>query len=382
MEQRFFRDRRHVMIVLGSNELRADVFDRDLCIGCGACVSLCPYFKSYNGKTAMLFPCTRPQGRCFAYCPKVEVNLDEVSRYVFGADYSPDPLGRYRFIKISRAGSRAAPGNVQAGGTVSSLMIYALEKKRIDAAVLTGSKGLLPVPVIVTDPAAVRRYGSSKYAAAPVCEAFNQAVNEGYERIGVVATPCQALALAQLRRNPLGEEGFIDRAALAVGLFCTWSLDYREFKKFIAGRVDISAVKKCDIPPPPAEIMEIHTDDGRVEIPLGELRKLIPLSCDYCIDMTAEFADVSVGVLEGRADMNTLIIRTERGQDLIDGAVEEGYIEVDDIPDESLEHLLTAAGNKKRRALKKAFDEGMINTGGAGRRSYLRIDGAILDKMV
>ena len=42
--------------VMGSNELLADVHNRDLCIGCGACVDICPYFKNYKGKTAQLFP--------------------------------------------------------------------------------------------------------------------------------------------------------------------------------------------------------------------------------------------------------------------------------------------------------------------------------------
>lgn len=66
------------MQVLGPNELVEDVIKRDFCIGCGACVNLCPYFRSYEGKTAMLFPCTLSQGQCFAYCPKVELDRKSV----------------------------------------------------------------------------------------------------------------------------------------------------------------------------------------------------------------------------------------------------------------------------------------------------------------
>jgi coenzyme F420 hydrogenase subunit beta len=57
------------MPVFGPRELIEDVFKKDLCIGCGACVELCPYFKNYKGKTAMLYPCTLSRGRCFAFCP-------------------------------------------------------------------------------------------------------------------------------------------------------------------------------------------------------------------------------------------------------------------------------------------------------------------------
>jgi coenzyme F420 hydrogenase subunit beta len=367
------------MTVLGSNELIADVFDRNLCIGCGACISLCPYFKSYNGKTAMLFPCTQPQGRCFAYCPKVEVDLDEVSRHIFGSPYSSEPIGQHQTIKISRAGKKVGGGVFQAGGTVSSLIMYALGKKKIDAAILTGREGLLAVPSIVTDPTEVKIFASSKYTPAPTLAAFNQAVKDGYKKIGVVATPCQALALAQMRCNPMHEKEFIDPTALVVGLFCTWALDYRELHSLLVERVDINSITKFDIPPPPADVMEIFTPNGKIDIPLSEIRKSIPNSCDYCFDMTAEFADISVGVFEGKADRNTIIIRTDRGQELVAAAVKDGYLDIEDFPSLNLDHLRTASRNKKKRALEKAREQGLINTASDGRRAYIKLEKDIID---
>jgi coenzyme F420 hydrogenase subunit beta len=369
------------MNVLGSIELITDVFEKNLCIGCGACVSLCPYFKSYNGKTAMLFPCTQPQGRCFAYCPKVEVDLDEVSRHMFGASYSAEPIGIFRAVKMARAGKKAGEGLFQAGGTVSALIMYALKKKKIDAAILTGRDGLLAVPAIVTDPSDVTKFATSKYTSAPTLAAFNQAVHDGYVKIGVVATPCQALALAQMRCNPLQEKDFRDATALVVGLFCTWALDYRRLLSLLAGRVDVRTIKKFDIPPPPSDIMEIITDQGKIEIPLRDIRESIPNSCDYCFDMTAEFADVSVGVLEGRTDRNTIIIRTERGEEMVNAAAKEGYLELEDYPEKNLAHLSIASGNKKKRALSKARNDEMINTHRNGRRALIRIGKDTLDRM-
>ncbi|MBP7738468.1 MAG: Coenzyme F420 hydrogenase/dehydrogenase, beta subunit C-terminal domain [Spirochaetes bacterium] len=361
------------MKVLGSRELLADVLEKELCIGCGACVSLCPYFKSYNGKTAMVFPCTQEQGRCFAYCPKVEVDLDAVSRSIFGSSYSMEPLGPAISVMMSRAGKKAAGDNFQCGGTVTALMIYALAEKLCDAAVLTGREGLDAVPAIVTDPGDVKNFASSKYTSAPTLAAFNRAVDEGYKHIGVVATPCQVLALAQMRSNPMASKDFSDPTSLVVGLFCTWSLDFRDFRRLLAGRVDINDVKKFDIPPPPAEVMKVYTSKGAIEIPLAEIRATVPNSCDYCFDMTSEFSDISVGVVEGRDAMNTLIIRTGRGRAAIDGAVKAGYLEIEDMPAENLERLTIAAGNKKKRALKKGLGEGMINTTD-GRWSIIRVD--------
>ena len=117
-----------------------------------------------------------------------------------------------------------------------------------------------------------------------------------------------------------------------------------------------------DIPPPPAEIMEIYTKSGKIEIPLSEVREQVPKGCGYCFDMTAEFADISVGVHEGRPDGNTLIIRTGRGAAVVDGAVRDGYLEVSDFPPGDLARLEIAAGNKKRRAMDRAMSEGLVNT--------------------
>ena len=369
------------MNILGSNEIITDVFEKNLCIGCGACVSLCPYFKSYNGKTAILFPCTQPQGRCFAYCPKVEVDLDEVSRRIFGAPYTTEPIGVFRTIKMARAGRKVRGGMFQAGGTVSGLIMYALEKKKIDAAILTGRDGLLAVPAIVTDASEVKKFATSKYTSAPTLAAFNQAVHDGYVKIGVVATPCQTLALAQMRCNPLQEKNFRDTTALVVGLFCTWALDYRQLLALLAGMLDVTTIKKLDIPPPPADILEIVTHEGKIEIPLQDIRKSIPNSCDYCFDMTAEFADVSVGVLEGRTDRNTIIIRTMQGEEMVNDAAGAGYLELEDYPEKNLGHLRTASGNKKKRALSKAGSDGMINTTHNARRALIRIKKDTLSRM-
>ena len=167
------------MNIYGSRELCSDVIGKQLCIGCGACIDLCPYFRSYKGKTAMLFPCSLEQGRCFAYCPKIEVNLDELSQQLFGHPYDGHPLGEHISIGMSRAGEKAGTGSYQAGGTVSALMQYALLRGHCDAAVVTDREGLLPVPRFVTKPDEVLACASSKYTAAPTLSALHDAMKKG-----------------------------------------------------------------------------------------------------------------------------------------------------------------------------------------------------------
>jgi len=365
----------------GQNELQEMVLNTGLCTGCGACIDLCPYFRSYRGKTAILFPCTLTQGRCFAYCPKVEVDLDELSQKFFGRLYDGTPLGSYQTIMISRAGKKIKRSDFQAGGTVSSLTLFALKKGYIDGAVLTDRDGLLPVPRFVIETEEVLKCASSKYTAAPTLSALNRAISKGFRKIGIVATPCQALAIALMRSNPLKDNDFIDPIGLVIGLFCTWAMDFRAFRGFLSARVNISGIKKIDIPPPPAEVMEIFMKRGKkITIPLDEVRELLLEGCSYCIDMTAEFSDISVGVLEGHPDMNTLIVRTERGQEIVDKAIQEGYIMASAIPEENLQHLIWASLNKKRRALIKAKQEEMLNKEGNG--TFLRLRAEVLEKLI
>jgi len=370
------------MRLFGPRELQSDVIEKGLCSGCGSCVDLCPYFRSHRGKTVMLFPCTLEKGSCYAFCPKTEVDLDELSMRFFGRPFDGSPLGHHLSVQVSRAGGRVSSPNFQAGGTVSALTAFAMMTGLVEAAVLTDREGLLPLPRLIKDPSEVLQCASSKYAAAPTLSSFNRAVRNGIGRIGVVATPCQALALAQLRSNPLQKADFRDPAALVVGLFCTWGLDFRAFRGYLAGKIDPSKIRKVDVPPPPAEIMEIYEDGGKWEVPLAEVRPFILPSCSFCLDMTAEFSDLSVGVLEGRPDLNTLIIRTERGMDIVSQARKEGFLLTEDMPEESLKHLSWAAANKKKKALAKIRAEGLFNTYGS-RRAVLRfsdgVAGTILD---
>lgn len=345
----------------GAVKLVDSVIKAGLCCGCGACINLCPYFQSYRGKTAPLFPCTLETGRCFAYCPKVELDPDALSRFLFGKAYDGSPLGHVRSLHVARAGAKVKQRAFQSGGTVSALMYYALRSKRIGGAVLTGKEGFLPVPSLVKRPADVFRQGLSKYAAAPTLSALNRAVAEGCRDLGVVATPCQAAAVAQMRLNPMKDPSFTDPTALVVGLFCTWALDFRRFEAFLAGRVSLPDIVKVDVPPPPASVLDVYLKEGKREFPLDEIRALVPEACLYCPDMTAEFADVSVGVLEGRPEMNTLIVRTERGEKIVREAQRLGYLELEDLPGENRDHLAWASANKKKRAVLRCREAGKLN---------------------
>ncbi len=335
------------MQIAGSKELLEQVRNQSLCTACGGCVGLCPYHKVYKGKVAMTFDCDLTQGSCYAHCPKTEADHEKLSQKYFDTDYEETPLGYYQRIVAAKSGHKMGVGSFQNGGVGSALMTLALKTGLIDAAVLTDSVDSIPVPRLITKSEDVVQCASTKYMAAPTVSCFNQAAQDGYEKIGIVGTACQLKSVAKMRCNPLDKDNFKDPTALAVGLFCTWALDTRRFLEFLSNTIEIAEIVSMDVPPPPAEVFTINTKNKTHQIPLDEIRTMIPKGCTTCPDMTAEWSDLSVGSFEGKPAWNTLIIRTEKGQKLVDKAVEEGYLVVDEFPMSSLEHLSSGAANKK-----------------------------------
>ena len=95
--------------------------------------------------------------------------------------------------------------------------------------------------------------------------------------------------------------------------------------------------------------------------------------------MTAEFADISVGVFEGREKLNILITRTRRGEELVQAAISAGFLEAETLGDKDISELAAASMNKKKRALARLALENKINS--AEGISVLRMNGEILKQL-
>jgi coenzyme F420 hydrogenase subunit beta len=84
--------------------------------------------------------------------------------------------------------------------------------------------------------------------------------------------------------------------------------------------------------------------------------------------MTAEFSDLSIGAVEGVPGWNTVIVRTKKGEELLEAARKGKRIQVREIPAANLVHLKEAALLKKKRALENILKR----TGKRDNLLYLR----------
>ena len=345
----------------GLKALEERVFGSDLCAACGACLSLCPYLRSWKGRVVKLDNCNLDEGRCFAYCPRTEVNLDEVYNKIFGKSYEEIEMGPVRKVMMARAKDPIWTKKAQTGGVVSILIDFALREGVIQAGVLTPRDGdLLPQGKIITSRKAVLSCAGSSYVSGPTLEALNRGPWKGQERIGIVGLPCQVLALARMKTSTLEKKTPIDRVDLVIGLFCTWALDYKPFMAFLHKRVSSLSIKKLNITPPPERILEVMAGKTLYRIPVDDIRPFIRPSCKVCLDMTAELSDISVGTVEGKEGWNTVIVRTAMGENLLKRAKNAGVIETRPLPKDNLSHLKEASLLKKRRALDALKEMGGI----------------------
>jgi coenzyme F420 hydrogenase subunit beta len=340
--------------------LRKHVLDEGLCTGCGACVNLCPYQVIYHDRTVQLHNCDLEDGNCYAFCPRTPGDLAALKKLLSESDDLTTEIGAVKGYYFSRAVDPELRKIAQHGATVTALMELALVEGLIDSAIVSSrDQEFMQNGTIVNDKIEIRKNAGSKFTVSPTVAAFNRVATEDKGNIGVVATPCQALALAKMKLSRTNEDAAkINQLKLVIGLYCGWTLSVEKYTKLLLdNNIALESITKIDIPAG-KNILELYTNDGAKSIPFDEVQNCIREACLYCMDSTAEYADVSVGSARFVGDWeevrqwNQLIVRTQKGRELVDLAVKKGVLEVREAPEESLKELKAAAVNKKKNALK------------------------------
>jgi len=338
--------------------LKKYVLEEGLCTGCGACVGLCPYQVIYHDRTVQLHHCDLEDGKCYAFCPRTATDLAVLRELLFEKDDLTPEIGAVKGYYFSQAVDPELRKIAQHGATVTALIELALAEGLIDSAIVSSrNQEFMQNGAIVNDRVTLRKNAGSKFTVSPTIAAFNQLVTQDAENIGVVATPCQALALAKMKLVK-EDNAKIDQLKLVVGLYCGWTLSAEKYTKLLfQNDIDLESITGMDVPAG-KNVLELYTNNGAKSIPFDEVQDCIREACLYCMDSTAEYADVSVGSArfagnwEEVSQWNQLIVRTEKGRELVELAVKRGTLEVQEASAESLKELKDAAANKKKQALK------------------------------
>lgn len=348
----------------GLTALEDQVQRAGMCVACGACAGLCPYLSPHRDRVVKLDNCTLESGRCFAYCPRTETDLDSLQRAVHGSVTPGSPMGRVRRVVHARAADDDVRRAGQTGGLVTALTLYALETGAVDRMILTGREdSQAPAGRLAGNREEVLACAGSGYVSGPTLATFNSVPTDDSNRMGIVVLPCQAIALAKMKTSDLEPKPPLDRLGLVIGLFCTWALGWEGLMDWLGKRTGGRKVTSLDITPPPERLLKVGLDDETMDVPLDEIRQFIRPGCAVCPDMTAEMADLSVGTVEGRPGWNTVVIRSARAEALFNAAEQSGALEVSEPDEGSTAALQTAARLKKRRALDALAGSGQEDGG-------------------
>lgn len=328
----------------GGTELKNEVLTSSTCALCGACLDWCPYIANLEDHLVLRFDCNVTEGRCYSVCPRTFADWQTIS-----AKYLPDTPGNVEigphFTAYKTKAVQPVNGQ-QDGGTVSQLLKTLLEEEMAQTVLLTGSDDrITPQSFLSAEIEDIQKVAGSRFLASPGLRKIAEAQQNNVKQLAVVGRPCQIQALRKLDFNRPPQKPPME--ILTIGLFCMWSLGW-DFKDHLQQKYPGEEILGIAIP---QHGFEVTTDLGIHNIPFEEVKKFIRPGCSYCLDMTAELADISVGAFEPEKGWNTVIIRTPKGQELFTRACTQGHLVCEEYSEVELQRLKGASLAKKKRGL-------------------------------
>ncbi|NOZ76426.1 MAG: hypothetical protein GXO65_01850 [Euryarchaeota archaeon] len=329
----------------GFDELRKVVIDQGICSGCSTCVAFCERIKlDEDGNAAEAAECTIKQGSiscsdegtCYDVCPMVSHSKAELDETVFGTRREDDDLGVYKRVIAVRAKKPEILEKGQDGGAATAFLAAGLEGGLFDGAVFaTRDQEWRTEAALATTPEEVMAGGGTKYARTPTTMRWGKSLRET-KRLAMVGTGCQThgarRAMTGLLRNLIEKTKDADVPVdlTLIGLFCFENFPYGCMRKAVEEKfgVSMAEIVKTDIT---KGKFIITTKDGEEKsVKVKDFDECVPESCKLCTNFTAEYADLSCGSIGTEAGWSTVIVRTERGEEMVKKAEELGYIEVSD----------------------------------------------------
>ena len=346
----------------GFEELKKLVIDQGICSGCSTCAAFCERIEmDKNGQAVLVedaecnmnigaIKCS-DEGMCYDICPMLSFSKPELEKEVFGEVRKDEDMGYYRKVVAARSKKKEILEKAQDGGAVTSILAAALEAKMIDGSVTTNRTGEWTTSAdIATTKEELVQSAGTKYVRAPATMKFGQSIRD-VRRIALVGTGCQTLGATRTITSLLKDvaektkESETPLDFTLIGLFCFENFPYECIKNALEREfgVKIEEIVKTDITR--GKFIITKKDGSTDKKPVKTFDECVPEACNLCTDFTAEFSDIGVGSIGTEDGWSTVIVRSEKGEKLLDNAVKLGYLEVTD--EVKLDDI------KKNRGLKK-----------------------------
>ena len=163
-------------------------------------------------------------------------------------------------------------------------------------------------------------------------------------KIAMVGTPCEIMAASKMQHYT---DSPID---VKLGLFCMENFSYKYFGNLLKEYdLKMDDIEKFQIDK--GFVFLLLKTKETVKIPLSVAKRIIRKNCNICVELTSETSDISIGSIGSEDGWSTVIIRSRKGMEIVEGAIEQKYIEAKEFSEPQFNLLNKLAGNKINKNL-------------------------------
>lgn len=341
--------------------LREQVVDAAKCVGCAACVTICPtdvfdYVdeRPVDARASACVDCVL----CAEVCPVLRPADKEMPKLLgYRAPAIDQGYGPFSYGLYARSTDQEIRGRAQDGGVVSALLIHGLANGTLGGAVLGDvlpDDNQIGRQKLATTRAEVLSCAASRYTYSPNTLALQEAMHRDVRPLAVVGVPCQVDGVRLQQHSSIRLEmanWYRDNIALVIGLFCSESFTHESLDR-LAEMLSVprQRIRNINI----KGKLVVRLDDGQVvTASLKKYREFARPACLYCLDYAAELADLGCGGI-GMDGWTCVTVRTGAGHRALQAAIDAGLIETRPLTDEPRGQFLLeklAADKKLNRPL-------------------------------
>jgi coenzyme F420 hydrogenase subunit beta len=326
------------------------ILRNNLCNRCGTCVGLSGGKIIFEDKTGRYLPkiIGKLEGNeletIIEACSGWAFDFPGYRDLLYDKSYYHTYIGPYKNIYIGYSNDSQVRLNSASGGILSSVLIWLLEKKMIDGAVvlqMSDEKPWLTEPVIATNKGDILNAAQSKYIISSTNEILPE-IGKFQGKLAYVGLPGQVQSIRKLQ---VSNHPAVKNIEYIFGPFYGNTLHFSSIRSLLRsyGIKDYTKIKKLYFRYGewPGNMRIELSDDRVIELKKFYANYLIPShilkNSLLCTDFTNEFTDISGGdawapQYEERGKGFSLVIpRTEKGLNILSDMQKEGWISLDKI---------------------------------------------------
>ncbi|TYB32242.1 MAG: 4Fe-4S dicluster domain-containing protein [Candidatus Mcinerneyibacterium aminivorans] len=308
------------------------VKDKDLCVSCGMCYTICPHnainMKFHKGKfIPVLNDNCVDCGKCLSYCPSYKIEINNIS------NFSKEDIlfGRYKELYTAYLLNEDIRFDATSGGIITGIIIKLLETGAYDGSFVLpfetykGEEVKLSLAETKNE---VLKALKSKYCPVSIENVIKKISNNPESKYIIVGTPCQFYSIKKYINE---NKNLISDNYLFLGLFCDSTMNFN-FLNYIKDKYNIKKeISKFEYRSKkkrgwPGDLRVVFNDGEELIINRNErikIKNYFKLNrCKYCFDKLNISADLSFGDCyingeESNLGKTNIIVRTNIGKKVI-----------------------------------------------------------------